>query len=254
MLVSIHDVTPHFASEVNTILDWALRVGIRPALLVVPEYHGEYQLHRDSSFCQMLRQAQTSGHEILLHGYYHDCRTLQACSETDSSGGGSRGLRGATDWARTQFYDHIVSAGEAEFGQLSGPQAEELLDRGERALETCGLTIDGFVAPAWVMPQWLRSLVAKRRWHFTEDHLRVYEPCARKSRLSVLINFATRSNLRLAATVVASRVGQLAPNSALVRVAIHPADLHALVLQRRIRRLLQWAARRGVVTTRRVFA
>ena len=39
--VSIHDVTPAFAREIDVALTMAHRAGMRPALLVVPNFHGD---------------------------------------------------------------------------------------------------------------------------------------------------------------------------------------------------------------------
>jgi uncharacterized protein len=55
LLVSIHDVTPALAPAVERL--WALCAERRivPALLVVPNWHGEWDLSRHPEFVRWLR-------------------------------------------------------------------------------------------------------------------------------------------------------------------------------------------------------
>ena len=69
--LSIHDVSPAWASEVELALEYSADAGARPALLVVPNFHGEWPLLEHPEFCARLRELQASGHEIFLHGFYH---------------------------------------------------------------------------------------------------------------------------------------------------------------------------------------
>jgi predicted deacetylase len=124
---------------------------------------------------------------------------------------------------------------------VSEAEGEERIDEGERVLRGAGLRIDGFVAPAWSMPPWLLPLLAARGYRFTEDHLRVYDPAAGRSRASVVLNWASRSPGRLLSTVAWCRVAKHARALMPARIAIHPGDMRFLVLRREIERLLAWA-------------
>jgi len=72
LLVSIHDVTPALAEGVARL--WALCAerGVRPALLVVPDWHGEWPLEAHPAFVAWLRARAGEGAEIVLHGERHD--------------------------------------------------------------------------------------------------------------------------------------------------------------------------------------
>ena len=122
------------------------------------------------------------------------------------------------------------------------------IERGERVLRDAGLRVDGFVAPAWSMPPWLLPALADRGCRFTEDHLRVYDPAAGRSRASVMLNWASRSPARILSTVAWCRVAKHARAFLPARIAIHPADMRVLLLRREIERLLEWA--RGDVVER----
>jgi predicted deacetylase len=227
--VSIHDVSPAFAGPVEEALALCHEAGARPALLVVPNFHGRAPLLEDARFCERLRALQAGGHEVYLHGLLHR-----------SADRYRRGLTGGA--LRWHFAQRVVSGGEAEMSDVGPEDGAARLREGEETLAQAGLRIDGYVAPAWSMPRWLLPLLASRGYRFTEDHLRVYDPAAGSSRPTVLLNWASRSPARLLATVAWCRA--VRPGRAVLpaRIAIHPADMQVLLLRREIEATLRWAA------------
>jgi predicted deacetylase len=221
--VSIHDVSPAWERELDVALDLCASVGARPALLVVPNFHGTWPLADHPEFASRLRALQASGHEIYLHGFFHKARE-----------GAKKGLAGF--WAQ-----RIVSGGEAEFRAVTRDEAEARLIDGEAALEAAGLRVDGFVAPAWAMESWLMPILARRGYAFTEDHTHVYDPANGKKRASVVLNFASRTPGRLFSSVAWCRVAKHARAVVPARVAIHPADMQFQLLRAETRDLLAWA-------------
>jgi predicted deacetylase len=234
--VSIHDVSPAWTDEVESALALCASAGVRPALLVVPNFHGRAPLLDDARFCARLRELQAAGHEILLHGFFHRSR-----GEYDAAvGTGSR-----LAWL---FAQRVASGGEAEMSDVSPVEGRKRVEDGERVLRDAGLRIDGFVAPAWSMPPWLLPLLGERGFRFTEDHLRVYDPVARRARPSVVLNWATRSPGRLLSTVAWCRLARPARTFVPARIAIHPGDMRYLLVRSEIERMLAWA--RGDVVPR----
>jgi hypothetical protein len=226
--VSIHDVSPASALEVEAALELCHAAGARPSLLVVPNFHGSAPLLEDARFCDRLRRLQQDGHEVYLHGLVH-----QSAPRYDSRHGSGR-----LAW---MFAQRVISGGEAEMSDVTPEEGRERIEQGERVLARAGLRVDGFVAPAWSMPPWLLPLLAERDYHFTEDHLRVYDPASGRSRPSVMLNWASRSPARLLATVAWCRAAKYARALVPARIAIHPADMGWLALRREIERLLEWA-------------
>lgn len=222
--VSIHDVTPANAEAVELALERTARSGIKPALLVVPNFHGEWPLAEHPEFCERLAMLQTVGHEILLHGYFHRA----------DANGQATGLR---RWVA----QNLASAGEAEFADIAAAEARKRLADGEAVLRDAGLRVDGFVAPGWMMPRWMHDVLAERGYRFTEDHLRVYDPKARKARASVVLNYASRTPGRLASSVAWCRVAKHARALVPARVAIHPRDMLEPLLRHEMDGLLEWA-------------
>jgi uncharacterized protein len=227
--VSIHDVSPAWSDEVESALELCAAVGARPALLVVPNFHGRSPLLEDARFCERLRQLQAQRHEVYLHGFFHRSRERYHHEARGSSRLG---------WL---FAQRVTSGGEAEMSDVSREEGVRRIDEGERVLRAAGLRVDGFVAPAWSMPRWLLPLLAGRGCRFTEDHFRVYDPASQRARASVVLNWASRSPARLAMTVAWCRAAKHARAVVPARIAIHPADMGLLLLRREVARLLQWA-------------
>jgi predicted deacetylase len=72
LLVSIHDVTPALEAGVLRLWDMCAGRGVSPALLVVPDWHGEWPLGRYGRFVSWLRARADGGAEIVLHGERHE--------------------------------------------------------------------------------------------------------------------------------------------------------------------------------------
>lgn len=229
--VSIHDVSPAFASEVEEALAWCHEVRVKPALLVVPNFHRAWPLQDFPPYIQRLQDLSKSGHEIYLHGYFHRCD--EPSLESGQAPPRQSGLR-------RFFQQKVVSAGEAEFGALDRKEANARLQRGIDLFQKNHLPIDGFVAPAWTMPPWMIALLAEHYIAYTEDHFRIYNPRDRRQQASLVLNWASRSFARMASTVAFCRGAKHAARWLPTRVAIHPKDLRVPRLRQEIRRMLAW--------------
>jgi predicted deacetylase len=227
--VSIHDVSPAWSDEIEAALALCASRNVRPALLVVPNFHGETPLLDDPRFCARLHELRSDGHEIYLHGFFH-----QSGQRFDPARVSSR-----VGWL---FAQRIASGGEAEMSDVSAEEGRARIEEGERVLRRADLDIDGFVAPAWSMPRWLLPLLGQRGYRFTEDHLRIYDPAGGRARASVVLNWATRSPGRLFSTLAWCRIAKAARPFAPTRIAIHPADMRYRIVRGEIERLLDWAA------------
>ncbi len=178
--VSIHDVSPAFAAEIDDALEACARAGATPALLVVPNFHGEWPLEEHPRFVDRLRELAARGHEILLHGFFH------------RASGAGRGVRSA-------FAQRVASAGEAEFADLPREEGERRLDEGAAALRRArppdrGLrrarVVDGALGPPGsrgarrpLRRGSLSRLRPGRTARAREPRLELREPHARASRL-----------------------------------------------------------------------
>jgi predicted deacetylase len=235
--VSIHDVSPAWQDEVELALEAAHAHGVKPALLVVPDFHGRASLADHPEYCERLRELQSSGHEIYLHGYYHQARTWSQRRSEESAASSDTG---AVARAKHLFAQKVDSGGEAEFSDVAPDEARRRLDEGERMLRDAGLAIQGFVAPAWSMPAWVHALLADRGYSFTEDHTRVYDLSKKRSRASVGLKYASRTPGRVLSRVAWCRIARPARRVRPARIAIHPADMKYALLRGEIESLLAW--------------
>jgi uncharacterized protein len=224
--ISIHDVSPAFEQEVKDALAITEAYGFTPALLVVPDYHGRAPLGPDGSYAESLRTLQKRGHEVYLHGLYHRCDDLAA---------------GASAEVSRFFRQKVVSAGEAEFASIAPKEAALRLDQGLECLLGAGLTVSGFVAPAWSFMRWLPHLLATRNMAYTEDHLFIYDTKTRKRKPSLVLNYASRSTSRMLSTIAYCRAAWPLSHVLPTRIAIHPKDMRHKVLRRETERLLKLA-------------
>lgn len=245
--VSIHDVAPRWRSEIERALWLCHARGIRPGLLVVPNFHGDDLLTDDAPFCDWLRGLEASGHEIFLHGYYHrsELHPEPIAHEAD----GHARPSGASRW----FAQRVVSGSEAEFSDVDEAEARHRLAEGKRMLESIGLRMRGFVPPAWSMPKWMLGVLGEHGFAYTEDHLTIYDPTRGKKQASVVVNFASRSLWRMVSTVAYCRAIRPAARITPMRVAIHPADMRFVWLARETKSLLDWAARDPAPTVGALF-
>ena len=207
LLVSIHDVSPAFRREVG-ILDALCRSrGVTPALLVVPDWHGQWPIERSPEFLEWVRERVAQGAEIILHGERHD--------EVGSPRRLQDHLRG---WGRT--------AREGEFLTLGYDAARERIARGLARLRAAGLDPIGFVPPAWLCRNETHRAVADVGLRFSEDEAGLHLHPARGTLRAPAVRWSSRTGLRAHGSVVIARLRwHLQRRREVVRIALHPSDL-----------------------------
>jgi predicted deacetylase len=205
LLVSIHDVSPKFAGEIDRLVGLVeARTGAgRFAMLVVPDHWGEAPIARDPAFRRRLRDWAGAGVEMFVHGWSH------------------------RDPAPHGFAARHMTAGEGEFSALGRAEALRRMSEGRAVVEDAiGRPAAGFIAPAWLYGKGAHEALADAGFPLAEDHLRVWHPpSGRILARGPVITWATRTPLRKASSLFAAAALRrlLAPFPA-VRLAVHPAD------------------------------
>lgn len=207
LLVSIHDVSPRFESEVDRLLD-LLRphVGYRLAMLVVPDHWGEAPIVPGSAFAGRLRSWAEAGVEMFLHGFYH---------RDDSR----------HEHTSARLRARFMTAGEGEFLGLSRQVARSRIVEGRTLIEQIiSRPIAGFVAPAWLYGREALDALAESGVALAEDHWRVWSPATGEQLArGPVITWASRSRLRLASSLAAAAVLRHSP-ARVLRIGVHPPD------------------------------
>jgi len=150
LVVSVHDVTPAFGSEIKEIVDELKIQKIdKKSILVIPNYLGRYNILKNYRFLNRLNVLKEEGNEIVLHGYEHISRNKKYSS----------------------FYGYLmgewIAQGCAEFQNISYGEAEDKIRRGREILNCAGLICTGFVAPGWLMSKEANKAVIDEGFEYT---------------------------------------------------------------------------------------
>jgi uncharacterized protein len=134
LVVSLHDVAPVTQPVCDRIIRELQHCGVDVcSLLVVPEYHGAARAVDDRAFVEWLRELESAGHEVVIHGYYH------------------RRPRAERENVAAQLLTRLYTQGEGEFYDLPYDQALQRITRARDDFRVAGLQPRGFIAPAWLL-------------------------------------------------------------------------------------------------------
>jgi predicted deacetylase len=238
LTIEIHDVSPAHRAEIDTIYRALVRAGTAPTtLLVVPGYLDarghNWDLRDHPGLVDWLQRQEKHGAEIVLHGLTHRAPGLPP-----------PGFGNA-------FMHNFFAQGLAEFAHLDRAEADRRLAAGRRILSDCGLSSQGFIAPAWQQSQESLRSVAEAGFRFTaflnkvvalqNGRGRVFAPVLTFDAPHPLIDYPKRAVMRC--LEIASR------SAPLVRVALHPADVRgARPLRHIIKRIRALLRERRPVT------
>ncbi|MCC6242774.1 MAG: DUF2334 domain-containing protein [Gemmatimonadaceae bacterium] len=228
--MSIHDVTPALDEHVRALWSMCVAAGAIPALLVVPNWHGEWPLAEFPHFTNWLRSCARQGAEIVLHGARHD------------EVGTTRAWR-----------DHCravgKTAGEGEFLTLDHASARQRIEDGLACLDAQRLRAVGFVPPAWLARRDTHEVARDVGLWFSENDREVYVHRTRTTLNAPALRWSARSAFRARVSAAVAAHRQRAWNEApLVRLALHPQDLtHPLTARSVSRAIPQWITTRTVV-------
>lgn len=231
VLLSIHDVTPAWAPQVNALWTLCRERGATPALLVVPHWHGAWPLESHPDYVAWVHARVADGAEVFLHGERHDevglPRTL-----------GDR----VRAFGRT--------AREGEFLTLDEAGAHARIGRGLALFQRIGLSPIGFIPPAWLCRAGTHLACRRHGLRVMEDDGAVYL-LQRNLRLpSPVLRWSGRTPMRARGSALQAalrwRTQRDAPH---FRIALHPMDLeHPVTRQSVIDELDRWLAARAART------
>lgn len=209
LIVSIHDVSPRTFRACEEIVNQLTALGLRMCtLLVVPDHHHQGHFREDEDFCAWLRALEHAGHEVVIHGYYHQ-----------------RDRR-----AKESLYDRVVTriytADEGEFYDLDRAAALERVQLAMEEFREGGLSPEGFIAPAWLLSDEAEEALKEAGFQYTTRLRDVIDLHSGRRYESQSLVWSTRSGWRRAMSLVWNRTlfRRLEPNP-LMRISIHPSDL-----------------------------
>lgn len=235
LVVSIHDLSTVTRERVARMIDDLIQVGVCvTSLLVIPDYHHRGVIDEDPTFGEWLREQCARGHEPVLHGYHH-LRPIAA----------GEGIA-------TRLITRSYTAGEGEFYDLTEEEAAGLLRKGRKAMESCGLTPSGFIAPAWLLGKDAERAVVSEGFSYTTRIGSVIDFAEGRSHLSRSMVYSVRSGWRRAASLSWNEgLFHLMRRAPLLRIGLHPPDWdHPDIRAHAIERVASAARDRQVTTYR----
>lgn len=235
LIVSLHDLAPATRGAAEKILGELARHGVDVcSLLVIPNYRGAGASVEDREFIRWLHELETDGHEVVIHGYFH---------QRPAQGG---------ETLRQRLMTGTYTANEGEFYDLGYDQAYERITRAREEFRGAGLKPSGFIAPAWLLSDAAQAAAADAEMEYT-TRLTTIVDLRTKARFDARsLVYSTRSGWRrLASLGWNGALASLQTGSPLVRLAIHPPDLqHAEIWGQILRVVDRLAAERKPTTYR----
>jgi uncharacterized protein len=227
VLLSIHDVTPAWKGQVDALWQLCRERGATPALLVVPDWHGQWPLRAAPEYVQWIQDRAAEGAEVFLHGERHD----------------EIGLK--RSWRDSQRAFGKTNR-EGEFLTLDHDAAAQRITRGLRLFADLGLTPIGFVPPAWLCRDGTHTACAALKLPILEDDVAIYLTHTAQRLPSPVLRWSGRTDFRARGSAVQAavrwRTQQQEPH---FRIALHPMDLeHPITRQSVTDELDRWLALR----------
>ena len=235
LIVSLHDAHPGSQAQIAEQVAFLAAYGItRSSILVVPEFHHGGSLAADKNFCDTVSDWQNKGHEIVLHGYFHDRK------------------ESPPEKLSTVFWTRLYTNREAEFLDLPRETARARLEKGRALFDSLGWRATGFVAPAWLMVEGLTNLLAEMKSAYTTRLGEVIPllPGLNRVKSSQSLCYSTRAGWRRFASALWNKyLYDKLRESDLVRLSLHPRDLEFPLMRRQIDQILRASLKRGFEPT-----
>ena len=235
LIVSVHDVAPTTRQPVEQIIEALSRHGVSScSLLVIPNYHHRGSSTDDRDFVRWLRELEAQGHEIVIHGYFHERPRREAES-----------LRG-------KFFNRFYTNNEGEFYDLDYEEAFRRITRAREDFAAAGLTPRGFIAPAWLLGPAAERAAAAADMEYTTRLTGVRDLRSGSDFAARTLVYSVRSDWRRAASLAwNAALCQHLASAPLARVSIHPRDHQHPQIWRQLVRLTDRLLEDRMATTYR---
>jgi predicted deacetylase len=195
------------------------------SILVVPQYHHESSVEQSKESLAFLKRCEESGHDLAIHGFYHDRKDLPSAS-----------------WWWTRFY----SQNEAEFFLLDRDLALRRLHEAKQMWDRQGWQARGFVAPGWLHTRSLEKELAQLGFSYTCT-LREVVHLPQGKRESVWAGaYSLRSAWRRGLARIWHPIWKKKWGyKPVVRLSLHPHDLEVPFVRKQLGVFLEELAKRG---------
>jgi predicted deacetylase len=218
LVVSIHDVSPSTQSVSSKIISELAQKGIHHcSLLIVPDYHHQGASMQDRQFLSWLRDLESRGHEIVIHGYFHQR------PKTDH------------DTVVDKFVTRFYTQGEGEFYDLDYDEAFRRIKAARDEFLAAGLRPRGFVAPAWLLSNEGQRAARDAEMEYTTRLRTVIDLRSGEVFPSRSLVYSARNGWRRATSLAwNAALARVLNNKPLMRLSVHPVDYSHPAIWRQI--------------------
>jgi predicted deacetylase len=208
MVVSLHDVAPCTQKITSMMISELGAQGVRVcSILVVPDYHHEGAFARHPEFVTWLRALQADGHEIVIHGYFHERPTR------------------TKETLRDKFLTRFYTQNEGEFYDLSYEEAVRRITTARDEFHALGFHPRGFIAPAWLLGNEAEQAVRDADLEYTTRLRTVCDLRSASTFPARTLVYSVHSSWRRALSRGwNAALFRLLRTKPLLRISIHPAD------------------------------
>ncbi len=233
LVVSIHDIAPSNRAIVEPLLAELNRLGVQvSSLLVVPHYHHRKLIADDRDFSAWLRDLEGAGHEIVIHGYFHERP------------------RRANETMRDRLITRFYTQGEGEFFDLPYEEAFQRISKAQALFAAGGLKPRGFIAPAWLLNTAGERAARDAGMEYTTRLRTVLDLRSGESVIARSLVYSVQAPWRRTASLVWNRaLLQAARDKTLLRLSIHPPDYQFPAIWNQIERFIQQMSETRTPTT-----
>ncbi|WP_454198148.1 DUF2334 domain-containing protein [Nocardia sp. Marseille-Q1738] len=231
LVVSVHDVAPASAAETARWCADADRFGIPVSLLVIPGPWRGMRLSGDPDYAAFLRERRQGGDDILVHGWSH---------RAGPEGG----------WPR-RAVGHAVARGAAEFAALNVAEATAKLRAATEVMTESGLHTTGFTPPGWLASPGAEQALRAAGFTYTTSHFGAKQLRTGRRYRGFALSHRPGGGWseRFGAAMVDTVARRTAERGGLVRLALHPDDLHRPGLRDTTLRAIDAVLRTGARAT-----
>src|SRR5216110_1955186 len=233
LVVSLHDVAPPTQQITTTIISELGRQGVRVcSILVVPDYHHQGFFTRHREFVTWLRGLEADGHEIVIHGYFHERPPLKRESLHDK--------------LLTRFY----TRNEGEFYDLSYEEALRRITIARDEFRAQGLKPRGFIAPAWLLGDEAQRAAHDAEMEYTTRLRTVCDLRSGDVFTARTLVYSVENNWRRAVSRTwNAAMFRFLKSKPLLRITIHPPDYFHPAIWRQILALITATSSARTATT-----
>ncbi len=231
LIVSLHDVSPLTRPVFTAMLEELAALGVeRTSLLVIPDHHHRGHMLADVGFCRWLEELAGKGHELVVHGYYHQ-----------------RPARPHETW-RQRGVTRVYTLGEGEFYDLPKNEAFRRLAQAKEDFARLDAPAPlGFIAPAWLLGGEARRAVFEAGFRYT-TYLTGIQDLRAPASVGFIparsLVYSCRNHWRRAVSLGwNARLFSRLKDHATMRLSLHPPDYQHPRIWQQVRRLVGEALR-----------